>query len=162
VYYRHRPKAAREENREKILFFPNFNRQIDPKQRERERKRDSFFSSKFCIAFKEPKLALSAIEHSMREKFLFFNPTKSRRDNNCFNEQQERERSNRIFLVAIANMDPKHCEKEREREREFYFFKTADTDPKQRVRFAGEFVEGVRRGGGCLVWKDGAQYAGDW
>jgi hypothetical protein len=38
----------------------------------------------------------------------------------------------------------------------------ADTDPKQRVRFAGEFEEGIRRGMGCLVWKDGAQYAGDW
>ena len=36
----------------------------------------------------------------------------------------------------------------------------ADTDPKQRVRFAGEFEEGIRRGMGCLVWKDGAQYAG--
>eukprot|EP00802_Teleaulax_amphioxeia_P013294 Tamp_13344.p1 GENE.Tamp_13344~~Tamp_13344.p1 ORF type:complete len:392 (+),score=99.03 Tamp_13344:186-1361(+) len=38
----------------------------------------------------------------------------------------------------------------------------ADTDPKQRVRFAGEFEDGIRTGRGCLVWKDGAQYAGDW
>ena len=37
-----------------------------------------------------------------------------------------------------------------------------ENDPKQRVRFAGEFEEGIRRGTGCLLWKDGAQYAGDW
>mmetsp|Transcript_7450 Transcript_7450/g.18614 ORF Transcript_7450/g.18614 Transcript_7450/m.18614 type:complete len:401 (+) Transcript_7450:37-1239(+) len=38
----------------------------------------------------------------------------------------------------------------------------SDNDPKQRVRFAGEFEDGARKGLGCLVWKDGAQYAGDW
>lgn len=27
---------------------------------------------------------------------------------------------------------------------------------------AGEFEDGARKGLGCLVWKDGAQYAGDW
>lgn len=38
----------------------------------------------------------------------------------------------------------------------------SESDPKQRVRFAGQFEEGLRKGMGCLVWKDGAQYAGDW
>eukprot|EP00286_Rhodomonas_abbreviata_P021564 CAMPEP_0181296556 /NCGR_PEP_ID=MMETSP1101-20121128/4768_1 /TAXON_ID=46948 /ORGANISM="Rhodomonas abbreviata, Strain Caron Lab Isolate" /LENGTH=378 /DNA_ID=CAMNT_0023401431 /DNA_START=438 /DNA_END=1571 /DNA_ORIENTATION=+ len=38
----------------------------------------------------------------------------------------------------------------------------SEDDPKQRVRFAGEFEDGIRKGSGCLVWKDGAQYAGDW
>mmetsp|Transcript_9588 Transcript_9588/g.22075 ORF Transcript_9588/g.22075 Transcript_9588/m.22075 type:complete len:383 (+) Transcript_9588:263-1411(+) len=38
----------------------------------------------------------------------------------------------------------------------------SDDDPKQRVKFAGEFEDGIRKGSGCLVWKDGAQYAGDW
>ena len=38
----------------------------------------------------------------------------------------------------------------------------ADQDAKQRVKFAGEFEHGIRKGSGCLTWKDGAQYAGDW
>ena len=38
----------------------------------------------------------------------------------------------------------------------------SESDAKQRVRFAGQFEEGLRKGLGCLVWKDGAQYSGDW
>mmetsp|Transcript_35393 Transcript_35393/g.110638 ORF Transcript_35393/g.110638 Transcript_35393/m.110638 type:complete len:398 (+) Transcript_35393:306-1499(+) len=38
----------------------------------------------------------------------------------------------------------------------------AANDQKQRVKFAGEFEDGIRKGSGCLVWQDGAQYAGDW
>mmetsp|Transcript_9619 Transcript_9619/g.27648 ORF Transcript_9619/g.27648 Transcript_9619/m.27648 type:complete len:401 (-) Transcript_9619:723-1925(-) len=38
----------------------------------------------------------------------------------------------------------------------------SENDAKQRVRFAGEFEHGIRKGSGCLTWKDGAQYAGDW
>lgn len=38
----------------------------------------------------------------------------------------------------------------------------SDTDPKQRIRFVGDFVDGIRTGSGCISWMDGTHYSGEW